>query len=113
KFLNQGIAADSLWDAVVLAGSEFMMKSPGIIAIHAMTSANALHYIYGASGDETTRRLALLQAAGWQPLYRDRGKPPASPMIDALEPAALETGGDEGVGEIFAMVNDNRGEAAR
>lgn len=113
QLLNRGVSPDSLWDAVILAGSEFMMKSPGIIAIHAVTSANALHFIHGASGDETTRRLALLQAAGWQPLYRDRGKPPSEPTIDKLEPAELETKGDEAVGEIFAMVNDNRAQAAR
>ena len=42
--------------------------------IHAVTSANSLHYIYGASGDPTTRRLALLQAVGWAALFRDRIK---------------------------------------
>ena len=65
----------SLWDAVVLGGSELLMRSPGIVSLHAVTAANALHFIYGASGDDTTRRLALLQAVGWLPMYRDRAKP--------------------------------------
>jgi hypothetical protein len=113
RLLNQGVSADSLWDAVVLSSSELLMRSPGIISLHATTSANSLHYIYGASGDDTTRRLALLQAAGWQPLYRDRAKPPTAPAIDALEPIDPETKGDEAVGEIFAAVSQDRGEAAR
>ena len=45
-----------------------------IVALHATTSTNALHYIFTASGDDTTRRLALLQAVGWQPMYRGRAR---------------------------------------
>jgi hypothetical protein len=112
KLLNQGISPDALWDAVILCGGELMMRSPGIIAIHATTSANALHYIYGASGDDTTRRLALLQAVGWQPLYRGRAKPPAGPTIDALQADKPGTSGDEAVGEVFDLVSKNRAEAA-
>jgi hypothetical protein len=106
KLLNQGVAASSLWDAVVLSGSETLMRNPGILAIHAVTSANALHYIYGASGDDFTRRLALLQAVGWQPLFRARIKPKEGPAIDDLSPLKLDISkNDEAVGEIFETIN--------
>ena len=52
ELLNRGVAADSIWDAVVLNGNELLMRNPGILAIHAVTSANSLHFIYGASGDD-------------------------------------------------------------
>jgi len=113
KLLNAGIAPESLWDAVSLASAELMMRSPGIVAIHATTSANALHYIFGASGDDTTRKLALLQAVGWQPLYRGRAKPPASPAIDTLEPIKPGATGDDAVGEIFDAVSGDKTEASR
>jgi hypothetical protein len=113
ELLNRGISADSLWDAVILAGNEALMQTPGILAIHAVTSANALHYIYGASGDDINRRLALLQAVGWQPMYRDRIKPPTTPAIDALESAKPEASGDDAVGEVFAEISNSRGQAAR
>lgn len=113
KLLNAGVAPEALWDAVDLAAGELLMLSPGIIALHATTSANALHYIYGASGDDTTRKLALLQAVGWQPLYRGRAKPPAGAAIDALEPIKPDATGDEAVGEVFAAVSRDRHEAAR
>lgn len=113
KLLNQGIAPDSIWDAVVLSGSEILMRTPGILAIHAVTSANALHFIYGASGDDTTRRLALLQAVGWQPLFRGRIKPGEGPSIDALEPARPEASSkEEAVAEIFEAINRDRKAAA-
>lgn len=113
KLLNQGVAPSSLWDAVVLCGSELLMRSPGILAIHAVTSANALHYIYGASGDDTTRRLALLQAVGWQPIFRARIKPKEGFRIDDLSPWKVDVSKqDEAVGEIFETINDGRDKAA-
>ncbi|HEV3167519.1 MAG TPA: hypothetical protein VGZ22_26155, partial [Isosphaeraceae bacterium] len=112
KHLNNGVSADSLWDAVILAGNELLMQNPGIVAIHAVTSANALHFIFNAAGDDNNRRLALLQAAGWIPLYRQRAKPAAGLVIDAIAPASPEGSGEEAVADIFATINKSRGEAA-
>ncbi len=112
RILNEGVAPGALWDAVMLSASELMMRNPGIISIHATTAANSLHYIFHASGDDLMRRLALLQAVGWQPLYRDRAKSANPIEIDTLKPAERIALGDEAVGEIFATINDNRGQAA-
>ncbi len=113
KLLNQGIAPGSLWDAAILSACELLMHSPGIVAIHATTATNALHYIYTASGDDTTRRLALLQAVGWQPMYRGRVKLTDSAGIDSLKasPDVQISSGDEAVGEIFATINEDRKKA--
>jgi hypothetical protein len=110
--LDRGIDPGSLWDAVLLSASELMMRSPGIISLHATTAANSLHYIFHASGDDLTRRLALLQAVGWQPLYRDRAKPASPVTIDRLDAGEPSSEGDEAIGEIFATINQDRGQAA-
>lgn len=112
RLLNGGASPDSLWDAVVLGGSELLMRSPGIVSLHAVTAANALHFLYGASGDDTTRRLALLQAVGWLPLYRGRGRAEGAIRVDALGPIAPDSNGDEAVGELFASISQDRGQAA-
>ena len=91
------------------------MHNPGILALHATTATNALHYIYTASGDDTTRRLALLQAVGWQPMYprphqagrRRRASTPEKPSAELAG-----SNGDEAVGEIFATISDDRKKAA-
>jgi hypothetical protein len=114
NLLNRGVSPDSLWDAVVLGGGDLMIRKPGLVSLHVVTSGNALHFIYGASGDDMTRRLALLQAVGWAPIFRAAIKPPSSgPTIDALEASRPDTSGDDAIGEIFAAVSDNRGDAAR
>jgi hypothetical protein len=114
KMLNGGVSAGSLWDAAVLASCELMMHKPDILALHATTSTNALHYAFTASGDDTTRRLALLQAIGWQPMFRGRTKLTDSEGIDSLKvnPDLAISSGDEAVGEIFTTVNDDRKKAA-
>lgn len=114
KILNQGIAPGSLWDAAVLSACELLMHSPGILALHATTSTNALHYAFTACGDDTTRRLALLQAVGWQPMFRGRAKLSDSTGIDTLKasPDVTVASGDEAIGEIFAAINDDRKKAA-
>lgn len=112
QMLDQGVGPGALWDAVVLNASEMMMKSPGIISLHATTASNALHYIFHASGDDLTRKLSLLQAVGWQPLYRDRAKSSSSLEIDSLPGAEKVAQGDEALGEIFATINEDRKKAA-
>jgi len=114
KMLNKGISPGSLWDATVLAGCELMMHKPDILALHATTSTNALHYIFGASGDDLTRRLALLQAVGWQPMFRNRTKLTDADGIDSLKTNSdlAVSSGDESVAEIFTTVNDDRKKAA-
>ena len=112
ELINGGVAPESIWDAITLAASELLMRSPGIIALHAMTSANALHYIHGASGDDTNRRLALLQAAGWVPLFRDRAASDSKLEIDAIEPIEPDSQGDEAVAEVFDEAAESPTKAA-
>jgi hypothetical protein len=112
KQLNAGIAPGSLWDAVILCGNEMLLGRPGIVPLHAVTSANALHFVYQASGDDTTRKLALLQAAGWMPLFRGRIEGEPGVRLDQLEPAAPDSTGEEAVGEIFTLVGRDRQKAA-
>ena len=112
KLLNDGVAPGSLWDAVLLASSEMMMRNPGIISLHATTAANALHFMFHASGDDTSRKLALLQAVGWQPLYRARNKSPKPIVIDDLGEDAPISTNEEAVGEIFEANGDDHGRAA-
>ena len=113
--LNQGVSPGCLWSSAILAACELLMHKPGdIVALHATTATNALHYTFGASGDGKTRRLALLQAIGWQPMFRGRTKLANAEGIDVMknDPDIPISNGDEGVGEIFATISEDRKKAA-
>ena len=116
--LNQKIDPASVWDGLFLTAGELLMRQPGIVGVHCVTSANALYFAYRASGNDETRRFVTLQCAAFLPMFRKfmlgRGKV-GDLRIDTLEkwqsdakkdvPAAVE--------EVFAEVGKDRLGAAR
>lgn len=111
--LNQGVAASSLWDAILLAAGELLMRKQEIVPLHATTATNALFTIYRQSGRDSTRLLALLQAASWITLFREgaraRGGLPEKLKIDEFQ-AAETAPADPGL--IFNGLRQNRDLAA-
>ena len=112
--LNKGVGPQSVWDAVFLGAGELLMRQPGIVGLHTLTTANALRYAYGAVGDEETRKLLMLQAISFLPMFRSamtgRGKVAEAP-IDKLE--AADYAKPPTVDGVFATLSTNKPEAAR
>ncbi len=112
--LNRGVSTQSLWDALFDGAAELLIRQPGIVALHALTSSNALHYAFQASGEDQTRQSLLLQNAAFLPMFREamrgRGKV-GSEQLDQLE--AIPTPPTaQSVEEIFAEINHSRATAA-
>ncbi len=117
ELLNKEVSPASLWDALFLDAGELLMRQPGIVGVHCVTSMNALHFAYQASGHDETRKLLLLQAAAFLPLFHKamlgRGKVRDDVQIDTLEKVDVKGSGPEAIEEIFATVSKDRMEAAR
>jgi hypothetical protein len=116
EFLNDGVSPAAIQDALFLAAAELLIRQPGIVSLHGMTSTNALAYLYRTSTVDRTRRLLLLQNAACLVQFRDYLReigPWGEDRIDALQPAPLETGGVAAVDEIFAVLADDPVEASR
>lgn len=114
ELLNKGVAPQSIFDGLFEGAGELLMRTPGILALHAVTFTNAIHYAFQHCHDDNTRRLLLLQNAAFLPLFRAQQQGSAI-RIDELEPAKLASTGEEAVAEIFADVsrNDTRLNASR
>jgi hypothetical protein len=104
-----------VWDGLLLGGVELLMRQPGIVALHSLTSLNALHYAARTTGDAELRKFLLLQAASFVPLFREamksRGKV-ADLDIGALD-AANDAASPKEVGEVFATLTKDRLSAAQ
>src|SRR5262249_16331558 len=91
--IGKGISPSSVWDAMFLGAGELLLRQPGIVGLHTLTTTNALRYAYDASGDDSLRRMLLLQCAAFLPMFRGdmkgRGQVGAA-KIDALEPILTE-----------------------
>ena len=108
--------APGLWDAVHLASGELMMRLPGILGVHAVTSVNALHYAFRVAGNAETRLLLLLQGVGWMSQFATvmaQNNSFGNADITALEGDDIPSGAAEATEEILALVSTDRAAAAR
>lgn len=116
EVLNRGVAVQSVWDAIFCGAGELLLRQPGIVALHAVTTTNALHYAFQASGDLETRSMLLLQNASFLTMFREamRGRGQVrEAAVDALEPAQTAAPGVEAATDVLATVSRDRHLAAR
>jgi len=113
--INRGVAPQSVWDALLVGAGELLVRQPGIVGLHAVTTSNALRYAFEASTSDENRRLLLLQNAAFLPMFREamqgRGRV-AETELTALEPAPL-SGDQPAEAEILAEVSRDPMTAAR
>jgi hypothetical protein len=116
ELLNRGVAPASIWDALFATAGELVVRRPGIVALHAVTTTNALRYLFTTTASDETRRWILLQGAAFLTLFRaelvKRGGELPEQRLDKMEPLALEKP-DRPVEEIFRAVSKDRMTAAR
>lgn len=110
--LNGGVAPQSVWDAILCGASELMMRTPNIITLHSVTTANALRHAYATSTDSRTRLMLMLQGASFLPLFRGPTGRGRDVNIDAFEPSTPEASGDRAVMEFFTDAGADRMTAA-
>ncbi len=105
ELVNAGVSAQSVWDACFASSGEMNLRRADIRSLHALTTLNALRYIYETTASDETRRLALLQAAAFVPLFR--GKLDKEVKLEELQP---EGGSLE---ETVASLSGDKAAAAR
>jgi hypothetical protein len=114
--LARGVAPQSIWDGLLTGAGELLMRQPGIVGLHTLTTTNAIHFAFQATADDETRRLLILQNAAFLPMFRGamdgRGRV-GDQRITELAPVAPEASGEGAVEEIFADVSGDRGKAAQ
>ncbi len=111
EVLNKGVGPASVWDGLLLTAGELLMRQPGIVGLHCVTTANALYYAYAASANDDTRRMLMLQGAAFLAMFRQamggRGRVREDVRIDTLEKADFKATGADAVAEIFDGVRRN------
>jgi hypothetical protein len=113
ELLNAGVAPQSLWDGVFSAAGELLMRRPGIYSLHALTSANALHFAFQNSSSDETRRLLLLQNAAFLTLFRGDPSELTEVRLDELAAAESKEGTPPSLEDVFAEISRDRMSAAR
>lgn len=113
--LDAGVGPQSVWDALHVGASELLMRQPGIVALHAVTTTNALYFAYQVAASDETRRLVTLQNAAFLPMFREamRGRGEVKDLtIDSLSPNSTGIDSQSSVTDIFAQLNSQPSETA-
>ena len=114
--INRGVSPQSVWDAMLVGSGELLMRQPGIVGIHTLTTGNATRYAFGACGDDETRKLLMLQNAAFLPLFRgamsNRGRI-GEQKVEELQPAEIPGDSPAALDSIFADVSGERMIAAQ
>lgn len=116
EVINRGVSPQSVYDALLVGSGELLMRQPGIVGIHTLTSTNAMRYAFGACGDEETRKLLLLQNAAFLPLFRGAMKGRGNlgeEKAESLEPAEIPSDSSAALDSIFTDVASNKMAAAK
>jgi hypothetical protein len=89
--------------------AELLIQQPGIVPLHAQTTANALYYAYRVCADEQTQQLTLLQCAAFIAMFRKLVNPTQRNIsLEALQPLPLDSTAVDAIDEIFAEVSAGR-----
>ncbi|MGN6545580.1 MAG: twin-arginine translocation signal domain-containing protein [Aureliella sp.] len=112
EMLKSGAHPNTISDGVALAAAELVMRQPGIVPLHAITSTNAIHNLAQHVGDEKLRKWLLLQNVSFLGHFADaakgRGKL-GQAEIDSLQAAE---GSAPSIDEVFATMSSDRKGAA-
>ena len=107
--LRQGISPEAIWQVLFDTAAELLMYQPGIVPLHAQTTANALYYAYRVCADEQTQQLTLLQCAAFIAMFRKLVNPTQPDIsLEALQPLPLDSTAVDAIDEIFAEVSAGR-----
>lgn len=113
ELLNREVSPQAIWDAMFVGAGELLVRQPGIVALHAVTTTNALRYAWNTTASDDTRRMMLLQNAAFLSMFRQAmGSKIKAHKLDELAPVALESGGPKALEEIFADLNRDKMKAA-
>ena len=111
----KGATTRALWEGLLLGAGELLMRAPGIIGLHTLTTLNALHFAHQNVANADTPKLLLLQAGSFLPMFREaiivRDKKMGDAKIDDLQPR--EEQARFGVADVYKDVGNNRATAAR
>jgi hypothetical protein len=115
ELLQRGISPDALWQTLFDTAAELLMHEPGIVPLHAQTTANALHYAYRVCDDEQTQQLTLLQCAAFISMFREMTRTREADInLGKLEPLPTARKTANPLEEIFSDLSEGqRLQAAR
>jgi hypothetical protein len=104
----------SIYDALFVASSELVLRQNGIVPLHAVTSTNAIHYLFHTVKEERLRWWLLLQNCAFVSLLRDAAKDRDKLRDIKIDTLASDAGSTPAeLGTVFQNLGRDRDLASR
>ncbi len=115
EMLQSGVSPQSIWDALFVSSSELLMRQPGIVALHAVTTTNALAYSYRRVASPDLRLQLLLQNASFMGMFCQRvmSGTHRSDKISDFSPAAIDGDNSIALEQVVQSISKDNDQAAR
>jgi hypothetical protein len=117
ELLNSGVSTGAIWDGLFASAGELLMRQPGIVALHSVTTTNAMRYVFGTTSQPVTRKFLLLQNASFLSHFREaaqqRGELGDVRITDFESHAASQSPDPNGAADAFESMGKSRQAAAQ
>ncbi len=115
NMLESGVSPQSIWDALFVSSSELLMRQPGIVALHAVTTTNALAYSYRRVALPELRLQLLLQNASFLGMFCQRvvSGTHRSERVSDFSPAVIDTDNSNALANVVQSISKDNDLAAR
>lgn len=110
EVIESGSHPDSVYDGIMLAAAEMVSQQAAIVPLHAVTTANAMRFLYRNVYDDRTRKWLLLQNAAFIPHFRESAK--ARGELDEIDLLELQPSDKTDISNLFDLVGSKRKPAA-
>lgn len=112
EMLQAKIHPRSIFDGILLASSELVSRQPAIVPLHAVTTTNAMHYLFHQVHDDRLRRWLLLQNASFLAHFREAANLRDKMVSNRIDSLRLPDGNRPDLNAIFDQVAKDRNAAA-
>jgi hypothetical protein len=112
ELISSGAHPRTVADGVALAAAELVMRQPGIVPLHAVTSTNAIRYLSANVGDDQLRKWLMLQNISFLGHFAEAARSRGKLAEGAIDQLAANDGAAPSVDEIFATMSNDRQAAA-
>lgn len=116
ELLERGVNPQSIWDGIFVGSGELLVRQSGIVALHTLTTSNAINYAFRTTADDHTRRMLLLQNASFLPLFRQsmEGRGRVKDFnVSELQASEADASGDKLREQILRDISSEPMDAAR
>ncbi len=112
KMLAEGIHPQALFDSMFLMAAELVSRQPAIVPLHAVTTTNAMHYLYQHVYDDSLRCWLLLQSASFLAHFRDAANLRQSLSSHRIDSLVSKEESEPTLDQIFGRIRKERDQGA-